>query len=68
MLDMDYNEIAVGDKIEYMGSYDDDNSLYENCEDRGFIMKIISLDEEVELLWCDECPYAIQSALVRKKQ
>jgi len=68
MLDMDYNEIAVGDKVEYMGDYDDDNQLYEECEDKScFTFTITSLNEEAELLWCDELDCAIQSALVRKR-
>ena len=65
--DMDYNPLMIGDKIEYMGDYDDDNDLFEAMEDNDcFNLTINQIDEEAELCWTDEVDFAIQLALVRK--
>ena len=64
---MDYKSLKVGDKVEYMGEYEDDNLLYEQLEKNdSFNLVITQIEEESELCWSNNVDYAIQLALVRK--
>lgn len=65
-IDMDFNIIKVGDKVEYFGDDRDDTDLFEYFEDNGFFFVISNIDKDAELLWGDNIPFAIQAGLVRK--
>lgn len=68
MLDAKFEEFEVGDKVGYIGSCDDDNDLYAEFEENGFVHEVCAIEEESELIWVVGCPYAISAALVVKWQ
>jgi len=57
-------QITVGEKIQYDGEYDDDNDLYEEFEENGFVHEVTAIDTESNLLWVVGCSYAINLDLV----
>ena len=50
IIDSNYEEITVGDIVEYIGEYDDDNMMYEWMEDNSFTLVVESYEVESELL------------------
>ena len=58
------SKIVIGDKIQYDGEYDDDNDLYEEFEENGFVHEVTDIDTESNLLWVVGCSYAINIDLV----
>ena len=55
-----YQDIKVGDTIEIIETQDTDLELW--CEINGYIHFITELDSEAELVWVQDCPYAIDMA------
>ena len=57
-------QITVGEKIQYDGEFDDDNELYEEFEENGFVHEVTEIDTESNLLWVVGCDMAISLDLV----
>ena len=57
-------KITVGEKIVYNGDYNDDNEVYEEFEENGFVHEVTEIDTESNLLWVVGCSYALNLDLV----
>lgn len=67
ILDSEFKPLKVGDKVEYIGDYEDDNDLYEYLEDNNvFTLTINHIEAESELCWADGVDFAVPTGLVKK--
>ena len=60
------SNIKVGDKIEYLGMHTDDEDVYVEFLENGFVHEVTYVEKKYNLIWVLGCEYGLKYDLVQK--